>query len=213
MNFKKSKLFSFLAIALLSGLLISCGSDDHDSAKNEENQLWTCGMHPEVILDEPGQCPKCGMNLVPLKVQKTAAEQSAQTEEMSSGAERKVKYWQAPMNPSEIYDKPGKSSMGMDLVPVYEDQVSSGSAVQIDPVTVQNMGVRTANVEKTDFNRSIRTIGKVDYNEEKIYIVSSKISGWIEKLYVNYTRFAKDSLYLKSIHRSWLRPNRNICWP
>jgi Cu(I)/Ag(I) efflux system membrane fusion protein/cobalt-zinc-cadmium efflux system membrane fusion protein len=77
--------------------------------------------------------------------------------------------------------------MGMDLIPVYEDQVSSGTAVKIDPVTVQNMGVRTANVEKTDFNRSIRTIGKIDYNEEKIFIVSSKISGWIEKLYVNYT--------------------------
>ncbi len=73
------------------------------------------------------------------------------------------------MNPSEIYDKPGKSAMGMDLIPVYEDKVSSGSAVQIDPVTVQNMGVRTATVEKTDFSRSIRTIGKIDYNEENIY--------------------------------------------
>jgi multidrug efflux pump subunit AcrA (membrane-fusion protein) len=54
-------------------------------------------------------------------------------------------------------------------------------------VTVQNMGVRTATVEKTDFNHSIRTIGKIDYNEENIFVVSSKISGWIEKLYVDYT--------------------------
>ncbi len=187
MHFKKSILLSFLAIAISSGLLISCGSDNHDSAKGEDGQLWTCGMHPEVILDEPGQCPKCGMNLVPLKIQETEAEQPEHTEAKKSDGERKIKYWQAPMNPVEIYDKPGKSAMGMNLIPVYEDQVSSGSAVQIDPVTVQNMGVRTANVEKTDFNRSIRTIGKIDYNEEKIFIVSSKISGWIEKLYVNYT--------------------------
>jgi Cu(I)/Ag(I) efflux system membrane fusion protein/cobalt-zinc-cadmium efflux system membrane fusion protein len=187
MHFKIMILFSVLAFAILSGSLISCGSDTNDLAKSEDGQLWTCGMDPEVILDEPGQCPKCGMNLVPLKMPGTAAKQQGQTEVKQSVGERNIKYWQAPMNPSEIYDKPGKSAMGMDLIPVYEDQTSSGSAVQIDPVTVQNMGVRTAIVEKTDFSRSIRTIGKIDYNEENIFIVSSKISGWIEKLHVDYT--------------------------
>jgi Cu(I)/Ag(I) efflux system membrane fusion protein len=187
MHFKKGIYFGFLTLALLSVLLISCGSDNDDLAKSEQNQLWTCGMHPEVILDKPGQCPICGMNLVPLKKPETAAGQQGPAEAKKPDGERKIKYWQAPMNPSEIYDKPGKSAMGMDLIPVYEDQVSSGSAVQIDPVTVQNMGVRTAKVKKTDFNRSIRTIGKIDYNEENIFIVSSKISGWIEKLYVDYT--------------------------
>ncbi|NQV15221.1 efflux RND transporter periplasmic adaptor subunit [bacterium] len=77
--------------------------------------------------------------------------------------------------------------MGMDLVPVYDDQASSGSQISIDPVTVQNMGVRTATVKRQDFSRDIRALGKVDYNEENIYEVSSKISGWIEKLYVDYT--------------------------
>ncbi len=187
MHIKKNILLSLLALAISSGLLISCGSDNGNLAQGEEDQLWTCGMDPDVILDEPGQCPKCGMNLVPLKKPETAAIHEGHSEEKKSDGERKIKYWQAPMNPGEIYDKPGKSAMGMDLIPVYEDQVSSGSAVQIDPVTVQNMGVRTANVEKTDFSRSIRTIGKIDYNEENIFIVSSKISGWIEKLYVDYT--------------------------
>ncbi len=37
--------------------------------------------------------------------------------------ERKIIYWKAPMDPLEIYDEPGKSKMGMDLVPVYEDEV------------------------------------------------------------------------------------------
>jgi len=184
MYFKRTILLSLLVLAISSSLIISCGSDKSDLAKGEEGKLWTCGMHPEVILDEPGQCPICGMNLVSLKMTEAVTEH---TGAIKSDGERKVKYWQAPMNPSEIYDEPGKSSMGMDLVPVYEDQVSPGSAVQIDPVTIQNMGVRTANVEKTDFNHSIRTIGKIDFNEEKIFIVSSKISGWIEKLYVDYT--------------------------
>ena len=181
----------FLGI-IFSSLLIpfvitSCGSDG-DGQKTEnienanENQLWTCGMHPEVILDEPGQCPKCGMNLVAVKNM-----QGSETGTSTSSGERKIIYWQAPMNPTEIYDNPGKSNMGMDLVPVYEGDLSSGSSIRIDPVTVQNMGVRIAPVERTDFSRVIRTIGKVDYNEEKIYVVSSKVSGWIEKLYVGYT--------------------------
>jgi Cu(I)/Ag(I) efflux system membrane fusion protein/cobalt-zinc-cadmium efflux system membrane fusion protein len=171
----------------LSVLLISCGTDESDLAKGEEGQLWTCGMHPEVILEEPGQCPICAMNLVPLKKPEVETKQNGMAMTKKSNDERKIKYWQAPMNPSEIYDKPGKSAMGMDLIPVYEDQVSAGSAVQIDPVTEQNMGVRTATVHRADFNRSIRTVGKIDYNEENIFIVSSKISGWIEKLHVDYT--------------------------
>lgn len=184
MQIKKYILIMLVAVAISSSLMISCGSDNNDFAKGEEGQLWTCGMDPEVILDEPGQCPKCGMNLVLLRTTETVAEYS---DKEKSDGEKKVKYWQAPMNPSEIYDKPGKSAMGMDLIPVYDDKVLSGSAVQIDPVTVQNMGVRMATVEKTDFSRSIRTFGKIDYNEENIIIVSSKISGWIEKLHVDYT--------------------------
>ena len=102
--------------------------------------------------------------------------------------ERNVLYWQAPMNPAEIYDQPGKSAMGMDLIPVYEDEagVESGSTVSIDPATVQNMGVRTDHARRMDFSRMIRTVGEVQYDEERLYLVNAKISGWIEKLYVNF---------------------------
>jgi Cu(I)/Ag(I) efflux system membrane fusion protein len=187
MNINKGVLLSILTIIILSVLLIACGTDADNADKAEAGQLWTCGMHPEVILDKPGQCPKCGMNLVPLKKPETKAKQEKNVVAAKTEGERKILYWQAPMNPTEIYDKPGKSAMGMDLIPVYADQVSAGAAIQIDPVTVQNMGVRTAKVERKDFKRSIRTVGQIDYDEEKIFVVSSKISGWIEKLYVNYT--------------------------
>ena len=102
--------------------------------------------------------------------------------------ERNVLYWQAPMDPTEIYDWPGKSKMGMDLIPVYEDEagVESGSTVSIDPATVQNMGVRTDHARRMDFSRMIRTVGEVQYDEERLYLVNAKISGWIEKLYVNF---------------------------
>ncbi len=183
-NSKNILFFSILALlTVFSVFTVSCSSEEPKSETHqhtdEKGQLYTCGMHPEVILDEPGQCPKCGMDLVPLKTNEQAKNKPA--------GERKILYWQAPMVPTEIYDKPGKSKMGMDLVPVYDDQVSSGSSVQIDPATVQNMGVRTAPVERIDFVRTLRTLGKVDYNEEAIFVVSARISGWIEKLSVNFT--------------------------
>ncbi len=154
----------------------------HQHSEEESANLWTCGMHPEVLLDEPGQCPKCGMDLVPVK--QTQTKKSSVTRK----SDRKIQYWQAPMDPTEIYDSPGKSKMGMDLVPVYEGEASAGGGtVVIDPVTVQNMGVRYTTVKRMNFTREIRAVGIVKYNEEKLYTINSKISGWIEKLYVDYT--------------------------
>ncbi|MEX0601077.1 MAG: efflux RND transporter periplasmic adaptor subunit, partial [Rhodothermales bacterium] len=102
-------------------------------------------------------------------------------------ADREILYWQAPMNPEEIYDSPGKSNMGMDLVPVYADEEPTEGTVRIDPVTVQNMGIRTARVERGPFARTIRAVGNIVYNEETLYTVSTKISGWVEALHVDYT--------------------------
>lgn len=102
--------------------------------------------------------------------------------------DREILYWQAPMNPSEIYDKPGKSRMGMDLVPVYADGASSTEGmISINPVIVQNMNVRTAPVQQKDLSTVVRAVGKVDYDEQKLFNVNPKISGWVEQLYVDYT--------------------------
>lgn len=102
--------------------------------------------------------------------------------------DREILYWQAPMNPSEIYDEPGKSKMGMDLVPVYADEQSSSEGqVSINPVVEQNMNVRTAKVERSDLSTTVRAVGRVTYDERKLYRVNPKISGWIEKLYVDVT--------------------------
>lgn len=102
---------------------------------------------------------------------------------------RKILYWKAPMNPTEIYHHPGKSKMGMDLIPVYEDEESGGSngTVKIDPVTVQDMGVRMTKVRQINFSRQIRTVAQIDYNEKKLYTVTTKFSGWVDKLYADYT--------------------------
>jgi multidrug efflux pump subunit AcrA (membrane-fusion protein) len=165
---------------VFSGIFLFSGCSDSDEPAAQVTQLWTCSMHPEVISDKPGRCPKCGMELVPVK--------NLQSSEEKTAGAGKILYWRAPMDPTEIYDHPGKSKMGMDLVPVYENEAGAGQggSITIDPVTVQNMGVRTDMVQQMDFTRNIRTVGKIEYDEENLYMVTTKISGWIEKLYVDY---------------------------
>ncbi len=101
--------------------------------------------------------------------------------------ERKIKYWQAPMDPSYISDKPGKSPMGMDLVPVYEDEAGPGEGIRINPTVEQNIGVKTEKIKKRTLTREIRTVGRLTYDERKVTHIHTKYEGWIEKLYVDFT--------------------------
>ena len=90
------------------------------------------------------------------------------------------------MDPNYIRNEPGKDSMGMDLVPVYEDG-GPGGGIAVDPVVQQSMGVRTAEVVVRDLSRSLRAVGLVAFDETRQYAVNSKIEGWIERLHVNQT--------------------------
>ncbi len=102
---------------------------------------------------------------------------------------KKIKYWAAPMDPTYIRNEPGKSPMGMDLVPVYEEEggeKASSSTIRIDPVTQQNMGVRLGRVEKKHLSKTIRTFGTITTDETGLYSVNVKFNGWIEALYVDF---------------------------
>lgn len=101
-----------------------------------QKQYWTCGMHPQVHEERPGNCPICGMKLVP--------------ERRSASSDA--------VNPD---------------------------AIAIDPVTIQNMGVRTAPVTRGPLRRVIRSAAAVDYDEAQLAVVTTKYRGWIEKLYAN----------------------------
>ncbi|MCY4642301.1 MAG: efflux RND transporter periplasmic adaptor subunit [Gammaproteobacteria bacterium] len=99
--------------------------------------------------------------------------------------DREVLYWVAPMDPNYKRDKPGKSPMGMDLIPVYKDgQQGTGSEVVISPQVVQNLGVRTATVERSKLWRRVSTVGFVDYDESKLSHIHLRTQGWIESLTV-----------------------------
>lgn len=94
-------------------------------------------------------------------------------------------YWVAPMDPSFRSDKPGKSPMGMDLVPVYDNGADNGgSTVTISPEVVNNLGVRTTQVQRGPLAQKIRTVGYLDYDETRISHIHPRTEGWIERLSV-----------------------------
>lgn len=100
--------------------------------------------------------------------------------------EQKVLYWVAPMDPTYRRDEPGKSPMGMELVPVYEDgnEQENTRTVKINPKVVNNLGVRTAIVKRETLWKRISTVGYIDYDETRIHHIHTRTEGWIERLKV-----------------------------
>ena len=103
--------------------------------------------------------------------------------------EAKPLFYRNPMNPDVTSPVPAQDSMGMDYVPVYADNESSEVAgtVKIDPVVVQNMGVRTAVAKYSSISRTIRALGRVDYDEENMVRLHPKVEGWIEEIFIDKT--------------------------
>jgi len=94
----------------------------------------------------------------------------------SSGG-KEILYWVAPMDPNYKRDKPGKSPMGMDLLPVY-----SGDEITISPAVENNLGVRTAPATVRPLWRRISATGYVGFDEKRISHINLRTQGWITRL-------------------------------
>jgi Cu(I)/Ag(I) efflux system membrane fusion protein/cobalt-zinc-cadmium efflux system membrane fusion protein len=155
-------------------------------AAPEGVQLWTCGMHPEVIQEEPGICPICHMDLTPMQA---AEEATADHDHQEMAVWTCPEHWQHIQEPD-----PGHCPIcGRDLVradaegqPMLGSEDHAGHPVTIDPVVVQKMNVRVAPVERRDLSRTIRTVGHLDYDQERMVSVTTRYQGFIERVYVNY---------------------------
>jgi membrane fusion protein, copper/silver efflux system len=122
----------------------------------------------------------------------TGSDSSASTENASADGPcpggAPALYWKAPMDPSYIREEPGKSPMGMDLVPECPSAAGDApeGAIIIDAATVQNIGVKTALVERHDLSRAVRAVGRVTYDERRVAHVHTKVQGWVETLHVDF---------------------------
>lgn len=159
------------------------GLQTKQSPISQSADVYYCPMHPQYKSPKPGTCPICNMTLV--KAETPNPEVSGTT------GERKILYWQDPMNPANRSDKPGKAPDGMDLVPVYAEE---GSQPQMPPGTVkisaakqQLIGVTYGEVTSDSLTHTIRTVGRVAYDETKITRIHTKIDGWLDKVFVDFT--------------------------
>jgi Cu(I)/Ag(I) efflux system membrane fusion protein len=122
--------------------------DNSKLADVSKKQMYHCPMHPSYISDKPGDCPICGMKLVPVN-QNEHDQISAIAKENEGG--------------------------------------NDGSQIKIDPTTVQSMGVTTAIVENKKLKKEIRTSATLENDETGVYIVNTKYSGYVEKLFIDFT--------------------------
>lgn len=122
--------------------------DNGKLADASNKQMYHCPMHPNYISDKPGDCPICGMKLVP--VNQNEHDQTSVKTEINDGN-------------------------------------NDGSLIKIDPTIVQNMGITTATVETRNLKKDIRTSATLENNETGVYIVNTKFSGYVEKLFIDFT--------------------------
>ena len=186
-QFKLISLLLVASLAVTAALYFTKGRRGAISSAAHSDQLYTCGMHPQVIQNKPGNCPICGMKLTPVRKQLSATTASTNPAPAAAAGERKIKYYKSSMQPGELSQSPARDSTGMDMVPVYEDETANSSTIAIDPVTTQNMGIRTGVVTRGPLRRIIRTVGVVEFDETALADVTTKYKGWIERLYADAT--------------------------
>ena len=105
----------------------------------------------------------------------------------SMGGEKKPLYWVAPMDANYRRDAPGKSPMGMDLVPVYEESNQEdlpAGTVTISSQIENQLGVKTQAVLKGELNQVLNVAGFLQYDDTTVQHYHSRTNGWVEKLYI-----------------------------
>ena len=185
-----ARVIGFLALGLVIGIggtLLLQRKKDHGAAGDQapKKKMYQCAMHPTFMQDHPGDCPICGMKLVPM-------EDSGDKAPASAG-KGKIVFYRSPMNPSLTSQEPRKDEMGMDYVPVYEgelkgdvDSIETHSVVTIDHERQQLIGLTTAKVRDGFVSGEVRTVGRVAVDETRVRKINVKVEGYVEKLYADF---------------------------
>lgn len=179
---------ALLAIGILIGFGYGRWYGPRQSAENSKQankpKGYHCPMHPSYHSDKPGDCPICGMKLVP-------DEDSAHP--VSSAAQQgvgKVLFYRDPKAPNFKSDKPGiNPETGSELEPVYENDPAAMpmGTIRISPDKQQVIGVKFGEVTAGAGIHSFRSVGKVAMDETRLAKVQTKIEGWIDRVYVDFT--------------------------
>lgn len=199
--------FVVLSLTLLPGFGSLPATLSCTNGNQEQGTRYHCPMHPTYVSDRPGDCPICGMRLVP--VEKPHPDTPAPIDAPASGtgsqAERPLGTWVCPMTEcGTVSHHPGRCpKCGMDLVPVPEGGLLPGqdpsaarnptaappdmAEVQVTGDGRQVLGVQTVVATRGRLDRTVRALGHVTADETRIHQVHVKTAGYVERLYVNQT--------------------------
>jgi len=113
------------------------------------------------------------------------------TEKTTVSTARKILFYRHPMNPSVTSAVPAKGSMGMDYIPIYANDPKTDNApagtVKIDGMITQNINVRTSQAIQGSLSHTVRALGRIAYDEQRMVRLHPKTEGWIEKLNIDKT--------------------------
>lgn len=167
-----------LSIGITIGILLAVagrlvvmrvlGRPSAEMATPESKARYQCAMHPQIVSDKPELCPICGMRLQRVDEPSEGGAQGLGTAE--SGKKGKIVFYRHPMRPDVTSPTPAKDEMGMDYIPVREDELSGGGGIpghasfSLSPERQQLIGVKTEEVERRPLDVEIRTVGKVAYD-------------------------------------------------
>ena len=184
----KTKIIIFIiflaGLAAGGWLLFKKPPASHDTHQGHRDTYY-CPMHPHYTSDRPGICPICQMKLVK---KEPAAPAGPTASAPAAPSEKKILYWTDHMIPGYKASGPGKSPMGMDLVPVYEEasttkethavESASYSPVSIDLQKQQLMGIKTTDVTKKSLIKTIHAYGYVAHDLELYEAQLEYIEAW-----------------------------------
>ncbi len=187
---KASKIILIIAIFIVAAGVVLNGHYHFmggSTPAKTTKELYYCPMHPNFTSDKPRECPICGMSLVK---RETAGPTVAKP---SEGAAKKILFYRNPMNPTVTSPVPMKDSMGMDYIPVYEEQASktTQSGVYINPAKHQLIGVKKQKVEVRKLSGKILTVGKVAYDPD-LFVAQEE---YIQSVKTNRNMGENDSNY------------------
>jgi len=173
-----------IALAFGGGYVMRATKSPGSASKGRQILYYVDPMHPAYHSDKPGVAPDCGMTLEPVYADEAASTGA------SEHAGHAILYYQDPQDPKYHADKPGRNpETGNTLEPVYADATPAAppGAIKISPERQQLIGVKFATVELSGQARSIRSVGKVTFDETRVAHVHTRIDGWIEKVFVDFT--------------------------